>query len=175
MHSPNKTKYVALTGMLFALAIVLSIVESAITPMLGLTPGVKIGLSNIVVMYALFFMGAKQATWLAVLKSLFVVLTRGVVAGMLSFSGGILSLLIMWLLHKLFKKHITYFILSVCGALSHNIGQLIAASFILSSKLALTYAPILIVSGLLMGWITSMSLGLLLPALERMGFHDKKI
>ncbi len=175
MHPPNKTKYVALTGMLFALAIVLSVVESAITPMLGLTPGVKIGLSNIVVMYALFFMGPKQAFSLAVLKSLFVVITRGVVAGALSFTGGIVSLLVMWLLYRLFKNHITYFILSVCGALSHNVGQLIAASFILGSKLALTYAPILIVSGLIMGWVTSFSLGLLLPALGRMGFHDKKI
>lgn len=175
MHSPNKTKYIALTGMLFALAIVLSIVESAITPMLGLTPGVKIGLSNIVVMYALFFMGTKQAFSLAVLKSLFVALTRGVVAGVLSLSGGMLSLLVMWLLYRLLAKHITYFILSVCGALSHNIGQLIAASFVLGSRLALTYAPILIVSGLVMGWITSASLGMLLPALGKMGFQSKKL
>lgn len=50
----NKTRQVALSGLLFALAMALSFMESAITPLLGLIPGVKIGLANIVVMYALF-------------------------------------------------------------------------------------------------------------------------
>ena len=175
MHISNKTKQVALSGMLFALAMALSFVESAIAPLLGLMPGVKIGLSNIVVMYALFFMGFKQALCLAVLKSFFVLLTRGVVAGFLSLSGGLLSLVVMWALYKLFAKHITFFVLSVCGSLSHNIGQLIAASFILGSKLALTYAPVLIISGLGMGLITSSSLAALLPALGKMGFNIKKL
>ena len=82
--SQNKTRRIALSGLLFALTMALSFAESAIAPMLGLMPGVKIGLANIVVMYALFFMGAKQALSLALLKSFFVMLTRGVVAGFLS-------------------------------------------------------------------------------------------
>ena len=81
----------------------------------------------------------------------------------------------MWVLFRLFGKHITYFILSVCGALAHNIGQLIGASIVLSSTLALTYAPVLIVSGLAMGLVTSSSLSALLPALGRMGFNIKKL
>ncbi len=175
MHSSNKTKHIALSGLLFALAMALSFVESTIAPMLGLMPGIKIGLSNIVVMYALFFMGFKQALSLAVLKSFFVLLTRGVVAGFLSLSGGLLSLLVMWVLYKLLSKHITFFVLSVCGALSHNIGQLMAASVILNSKLALTYAPVMIISGLAMGIVTSTSLAALLPALGKMGFNIKKL
>ena len=176
MHSSNnKTRQIALSGLLFALAMALSFAESAIAPMLGLMPGVKIGLANIVVMYALFFMGAKQALSLALLKSFFVLLTRGVVAGFLSLCGGLLSLLVMWALFRLFGKHITYFILSVCGALAHNVGQLIGASIVLSSALALTYAPVLIISGLAMGFVTSSSLSALLPALGRMGFNIKKL
>ena len=143
----NKTRQVALSGLLFALAMALSFMESAITPLLGLIPGVKIGLANIVVMYALFFMGLPQALTLNILKAFFVGLTRGVTAGLLSLSGGLVSLLVMWLLYKLPRRP-TYFILSVCGALGHNIGQLIAASFLLSSALALTYAPIMIICGL---------------------------
>ncbi|MEG0110620.1 MAG: Gx transporter family protein, partial [Oscillospiraceae bacterium] len=63
------TRSVALTGMLFALAIVLSFAEGMLTPIFGLPPGVKLGLSNIVVMYALFFMGRKEAVMLIILKS----------------------------------------------------------------------------------------------------------
>ncbi|WP_177566179.1 Gx transporter family protein [Allofournierella sp.] len=170
---PSKTRQVALSGLLFALAMALSFMESAIAPLLGLMPGVKIGLANIVVMYALFFMGFPQALSLAVLKALFVLLTRGAVAGLLSLCGGLLSLLVMWLLYKLPKRP-TYFILSVCGSLAHNVGQMIAASFVLGSRLALTYAPVLIVSGLGMGWVTSASLAAILPALGRMGFNTKK-
>lgn len=166
-------KHVALSGLLFALAMALSFLESAIAPMLGLMPGVKIGLANIVVMYALFFMSASWALSIAVLKAFFVLLTRGAVAGALSLSGGLLSLLVMWLLYKLPKRP-TYFILSVCGALSHNIGQLAAVSLIMQNGLALATAPVLILSGLGMGLVTSASLNAILPAMERMGFSSKK-
>lgn len=168
----SKTRKIALSGLLFALAMALSFVESAIAPMLGLMPGVKIGLANIVVMYALFFMGFPQALSLAVLKALFVLFTRGAVAGLLSLCGGLFSLLVMWLLYKLPKRP-TYFILSVCGSLAHNVGQMVAASFVLGSRLALTYAPILIISGLGMGWVTSSSLAALLPALGRLGYSTE--
>ena len=158
----QKTRQVALSGLLFALAMALSFVESTITPLLGLMPGIKIGLSNIVVMYALFFMGFGPALTLAVLKAFFVLLTRGAVAGLL-------SLAVMAILYRLPRRP-TWFILSVSGSLAHNIGQLLGASVILSSNLALAYAPVLIISGLLMGAATSGSLSALLPALSRLGF-----
>ena len=145
----KKAHEVALSGLLFALAIVLSMAESAITPLLGLAPGVKIGLANIVVMYAVFFMGARQALLLVVLKALFTLLTRGPVAGLLSLCGGLLSLGVMWALYHLPHRP-TWFILSVCGAVAHNLGQLAGASVVLSSRLALGYAPVLLVSGLAM-------------------------
>ena len=165
----QKTRQVALSGLLFALAMALSFVESTITPLLGLMPGIKIGLSNIVVMYALFFMGFGPALTLAVLKAFFVLLTRGAVASMLSLCGGLLSLAVMAILYRLPRRP-TWFILSVSGSLAHNIGQLLGASVILSSNLALAYAPVLIISGLLMGAATSGSLSALLPALSRLGF-----
>ncbi len=67
----QKTRRVALTGLLFALAMALSFIEGMIT-IPGLLPGMKIGLANVVVMYALFFMGAKYALFLDVLKAFFV-------------------------------------------------------------------------------------------------------
>ena len=97
-RSYEKTRRIALSGLLFALAMALSFIEGTLT-IPGLLPGMKLGLANIVVMYALFFMGPKQALVLDVLKALFVFLVSGFTAGFLSLCGGLLSLLVMWVLY----------------------------------------------------------------------------
>ena len=131
-RSYEKTRRIALSGLLFALAMALSFIEGTLT-IPGLLPGMKLGLANIVVMYALFFMGPRQALVLDVLKALFVFLVSGFTAGLLSLCGGLLSLLVMWVLYYLLPVRPTWFILSVCGALAHNIGQLLGAGVIISS------------------------------------------
>ena len=78
----NKTHSIALSGLLFALAMALSFIEGTLV-IPGLLPGMKLGLANIVVMYALFFMGPKQALVLDVLKAFFVFLVSGWTAGFL--------------------------------------------------------------------------------------------
>ena len=57
-HDPKKTHEIALSGLLFALAMALSFLEGTLV-IPGLAPGMKLGLANIVVMYALFFMGVR--------------------------------------------------------------------------------------------------------------------
>ena len=148
----SKTHEIALSGLLFALAMALSFVEGTLV-IPGLMPGMKLGLANIVVMYALFFMGGKQA---------------------LSLCGGLFSLLVMWVLYYHFPVQPTWFILSVCGALAHNIGQLLGASVILSSAMSLYYAPVMLVFGLIMGSLTSITLRALLPALGRLGYNTRE-
>ena len=165
-RSYEKTRRIALSGLLFALAMALSFIEGTLT-IPGLLPGMKLGLANIVVMYALFFMGPRQALVLDVLKALFVFLVSGFTAGFLSLCGGLLSLLGMWVLYYLF-------ILSVCGALAHNIGQLLGAGVIISSSLSFYYAPVMLVLGLVMGALTSITLKALLPALGKMGFSTQE-
>lgn len=169
----SKAKQVALSGMLFALAMALSFAEGTLT-IPGLLPGMKLGLANVVVMYALLFMGAKQALTLDLLKALFVFLVSGPTAGFLSLCGGLLSLLVMWSLYDLLPLRPTWFILSVCGALAHNVGQLIGAGFLLSSALSLYYAPVMLVLGLVMGGLTALILRALLPALEKLGYNIRE-
>ena len=138
----NKTHSIALSGLLFALAMALSFIEGTLV-IPGLLPGMKLGLANIVVMYALFFMGPKQALVLDVLKAFFVFLVSGWTAGFLS----------------------------LCGGLAHNIGQLLGASVILSTAVSLYYAPVMLVLGLVMGMLTSVTLRAILPALGRLGYN----
>lgn len=162
---PNgKARRVAGTGMLFALAIALSWLESCVTPLLGLMPALKLGLANIVVMYALLFLGTRSAAAMVVLKALFALLTRGVTAGALSACGGALSLLVLWaLLHAPFP--VSGYLYCVCGALAHNLGQLAGAAVILSSAMALGYAPVLLVAGLAVGALNSLLAGAVYAAL----------
>ena len=172
-RSYEKTRRIALSGLLFALAMALSFIEGTLT-IPGLLPGMKLGLANIVVMYALFFMGPRQALVLDVLKALFVFLVSGFTAGFLSLCGGLLSLLVMAVLYYVVPVRPTWFILSVCGALAHNVGQLLGAGVIISSSLSLYYAPVMLVLGLVMGALTSIPLKALLPALGRLGFSTRE-
>ena len=177
MRDP-KARETAWAGMLFALAIALSYLESLVTPLLGLMPALKLGLSNIVVMYALLFLRTRTAWLLVVLKALFAFLTRGATAGFLSLCGGVLSLAVMLLLLHLPCKTSGY-IFCTCGALAHNIGQLAGAAVLISSAMALGYAPVLLVAGLVVGGISSLVTGALFAALpathrQRQGSPFKK-
>ena len=164
----TKAREVAWTGMLFALAIALSFLESAITPLLGLMPAMKLGLSNLVVMYALLFLNTRTAAELVLLKALFALLTRGPTAGFLSLCGGVLSFLILWALLQL-PVSSGEFIFTVSGALAHNIGQLLGASVLLSSAMALGYAPVLLVAGLCVGALSCVLSKALFAAMPKNG------
>ncbi len=166
----TKTKILVLTSLLFAVALVLSIVENSL-PSISLlvpVPGVKLGLSNIAVMYALFFLNKKSAIAIAVLKGLFVVMNRGPIAGLLSLSGGLLSVIVMSLLVFIFKDKISYLVLSIFGSIMHNVGQFIVVSVIYTNIHLWVYLPVLLISGVVAGIATSTLLRFILPAFNRL-------
>jgi heptaprenyl diphosphate synthase len=161
------TRKLAFFGMMLAIVTVLSFIENTMPPLPFMPPGIRLGLSNIVTMYCLFFIGKKDAFALQVFKSVFVFITRGPAAGAISLSGGILSLLVMITLLIIFKKRISYLILSVFGAVFHNVGQITAASFMLSYNLVFWYMPVSIAAGTLMGSVTGYLLKVTLPLFDR--------
>ena len=159
------TRKITYCGLLLAMAVALSALENAL-PGFVTVPGVKLGLSKIVTMYAVFFMGAPYALVLAVLKSGFVLLTRGATASMLSVAGGLFSVGMMLLANRL-KASET--MTSIVGAISHNFAQLLVAWSFLRSIAVLYYAPVLLLSGIVMGLLTALLLRTVLPALRRIG------
>lgn len=161
----DKTKRLAQLGVMLSAAIALSYLESLI-PLPTPVPGIKLGLSNTVTMYCVFFMSPVSAFVIAALKSLFVLFTRGVTAGLLSAAGGALSIASMLLARR---AQASEAMTSVVGAVAHNIGQLALAAAMLSSSFALWYAPVLVLSGIVMGLLTGAVMRLLLPALRRAG------
>ncbi len=168
LNGKNKTQVLVLTAMIFAAAIVLAIVENTLPALPIAVPGVKFGLSNIAVMYALFFLGRKQAYTIAVLKAAFVFITRGAIAALLSFSGGVLSITVMILLMALFKERISYLVTSIFGAVFHNVGQFIVITVIYTGMNIWAYFPVLLISGLIAGIATSTLLRFIMPALQRL-------
>lgn len=164
----QKVKRLALMGLLFALAMALSFLESLLPALPMLPPGIRLGLSNIVTMYALFVLGPVSGYTIAILKALFVLLTRGAVAAAMSAAGGAFSVTIMLLLSLLPGIKEQYLLLSVFGGAAHNIGQLVMARFIINNQYVWYYFPVLLAAGLLMGAITGMALRVVLPYLNRL-------
>jgi heptaprenyl diphosphate synthase len=170
-HSENGKRHtgayrIALLGLLVALAVVLSLTESLL-PIPAPVPGIRLGLSNIVVMFALLNLRRTDALAVALLKALFVAVTRGVTAGLLSLTGGLAALGVMALILLLFKDKATYVLISVAGAVFHNMGQIAMASVILQTALW-PYLPVLLISGIVTGFATSVLLKLTSPVFQRL-------
>jgi heptaprenyl diphosphate synthase len=162
------TRRLVLTGLVFALAIVLTVAEDAFPSLPLPVPGVKLGLSNIAVMYALFFLSRGQAYSIVALKAVYVIAVRGLTAGILSLSGGMLSLTFMIFMMLVFGEKLSYITVSISGAVAHNMGQFIAVSLLYAGINMWIYMPVLLVSGTAAGIVTASLLRLIIPVFKRL-------
>lgn len=155
----KKTKRLVLLAMLTAVAMILSYVESLL-PSVGI-PGVKMGLANIAVIFALFRFGWKEAAALSLVRVVLVSLLFGSVGAMLySLAGAVLSLAVMALLRRIDRFSTVG--ISVAGGVAHNAGQILMAMLILQTKQLLGYLPVLAVSGIVGGVLTGLAAALLI-------------
>lgn len=155
----KKTKRLVLLAMLTAVAMILSYVESLL-PSVGI-PGVKMGLANIAVIFALFRFGWKEAAALSLVRVVLVSLLFGSVGAMLySLAGAVLSLAVMALLRRIDRFSTVG--VSVAGGVAHNAGQILMAMLILQTKQLLGYLPVLAVSGIAGGILTGLVAALLI-------------
>ncbi len=133
---------VAYLGMYLALALICSYVESLIPFYFGI-PGVKLGLTNIVVVLLLYTLGAKEAFLVSVVR----IILAGFLFGnpfsiLYSLSGGALSFLAMYVLKRTEKLKVVT--VSVAGGVMHNTGQLIMAALVVENYHILYYIPVLL-------------------------------
>ena len=137
--------------MLLAVMLILGYVESML-PAFSV-PGIKIGLSNSVLLYAVYMLDIPTAFCLMALKVLLSgILFSGVSAMMYAFAGGILSLTVMSLLSR--NKKLSPVIVSMTGGVSHNIGQTLLAILITETGSLFYYMAILILVGAVCGVLT---------------------
>ena len=142
----RKTAYY---GIFAALAILMGYVE-AVIPLPVPVPGIKLGLSNIVVLLCMYVMGRKEAFFISVVRVLIsALLFKGFVGLWYSLAGAFLSYFAMLVIYKLNKASIIG--VSVTGGVFHNIGQIAVACIMLGRNVVLYLVPILMVSGVITG------------------------
>ena len=144
-----KARKAALCGLLTALALVLSYLE-ALVPLSFTVPGVKLGLPNLAILFALYRLGFRQAALISLLRVALVSLLFGNVFSLAySAAGAVLSLAVMWLLRCTGRFGTAG--VSVAGAVAHNIGQILTAMAVLETGAIAAYLPVLLLSGTLAG------------------------
>ncbi len=144
---------IAKLGMLTAVAIVLGYFEHLL-PVTGI-PGVKLGLANTVLLYALYLLDIPSAILLMFLKvGVSGLLFGGPAAMLYSFAGGVLSLLVMILARKMPGLSIVG--VSILGAVSHNIAQMLVALFVVETRAILAYLPVLLLAAAVTGTLTGL-------------------
>ena len=158
MNNRISTKKIALCGVLTALAMIFSYIESVI-PIPIPVPGIKLGVANIAVITILYVLGVKEAIVINLLRIALTALLFGNVNSFLfSISCELLSLTIMIIMKKL--DFFSCIGVSVCGGVMHNVGQIIAAVFIMGSEAIVLYLPVLIVSGVFTGVVIGVVSGI---------------
>ncbi len=160
INSRSASSLTALCGVLIALAMVLSYLESLV-PISFAIPGIKLGLANIVTIIALIKLGFKPALIISVGR----VLLSGLLFGnpatiMYSMAGALLSLLVMFVIRKFKLLAITG--TSVCGAVAHNAGQLIVAAIVIENTKIFYYLAVLSVSGIIAGILIGILAGIII-------------
>ncbi|SET35122.1 heptaprenyl diphosphate synthase [Natronincola peptidivorans] len=149
------TKTITRFGLLASVALVLGYFERFIPIAHGL-PGVKLGLANTVLLYALYLMNTKSAFGLMLIKVVMSGILFAGVSGMIySFAGGLLSIVMMIVMKKFVDTSIVG--VSIIGAVFHNVGQLLVASMVVQTKGLLFYMPILLISAIITGVLTGVT------------------
>lgn len=157
-------KQVARYALLVALAMVLSWLESLIV-FPGLLPGMKVGLTNLVVIFALYRMSLRDAAAISLVRVLLVSMTFGnAYSFAYSLAGAVLSLAVMAGLKKLDKFSILG--VSIAGGVCHNMGQLLVAMAVLGTARLGWYLPWLMVSGVAAGTAVGAAAGLVTDRVE---------
>jgi len=163
-------KEIVLLGILVALALALHVAERLIPLPILPVPGVKLGLANIVTLVAIFMLPLSEVALFVLVRTILSSAFGGGLSGFLfSLSGGMLSMVVMYLLIKYFAHHLSLPAISVVGALFHNFGQLLVASVIVRTFGILLYLPLLIIAAGLTGLLVGFTVLLLLRSLYKSG------
>lgn len=155
-----------------AVAVVLSLIESLI-PVNVSIPGAKLGLANIMILTCLYFLRGRDAFMVVILKTVLSSFILGTFSTFLfSISGALLSFLAMWGLLSLGREYFSMISVSIVGGISHNIGQLGAASLYLKTTKVMSYLPLLLIAGILTGIAVGIAVRYLIPSLSKLSLFE---
>ena len=164
------TRQLTLCGVLTTLALALSVAENQLPLTMAIPiPGIKLGLANIVTVFALYALGPAQAVLILLARCTLGALFAGNMNALLfSLMGGLAAMGVMILLSRV--RALSVYGVSVGGAAAHNCGQVAAAVLTLGNTAPLYYLPVLLGVSLFTGAFTGLVAACLFRALDRTGF-----
>lgn len=151
-----KTKDITTISALTAMSVVIGILESLITPVGDILPGLKLGLANVIIIFALYKYNFSKALMISIIRVFIVALLRSGFGFNFFFSlgGAMLSIIVMDLAKK---THLSLIGVSILGSISHSIGQVLIGMLILKNSNIIYYLPYLtlfsIPTGIIIGVI----------------------
>lgn len=169
----SKSKRIALCGVLTALALALSLAERMIPlELLIPIPGIKLGLANVVTMFALLFLTPREAFSILFCRVTLAALFAGSVTSFaFSLLGGLCALTTTWILLHRRGSWFSLYGISAASAAMHNVGQIIAGMVIMQSVNVIAYLPLLLIAAIPMGFLT----GGILSVLDKHMMHMRLV
>ena len=152
-----KTRDITKIAILTSICVVISILESLFTFIGDIVPGLKLGLANIVIIFALYEYDFKTAFLVSIIRVLIVALLRTGfgINFFFSLSGAIFSIIFMYI----FKKtRLSIIGVSIIGSVFHSIGQVLVGMLLLDNYNIIYYLPYLLLfsipTGIVIGIIS---------------------
>ena len=168
----RKQVAVPMLGLLVALAFCLSYLEAQVAFLIPV-PGVKLGLTNLAVLTALYKMGEKEAAIINLVRIFLAAFTFGSLFSLAySLAGGVFSILVMIGLKR--SGRCSILAVSVAGGVCHNIGQIVVAMLVLHTTKIVYYLVILWISGIVAGALVGFLGDALVKRLPDMALEERK-
>jgi len=148
------------------MATVLNIIERAVV-IPGASPGVKLGLANIMTLLSIMMLGGRDAVIIVAVRCFLGTLVGGnAISFLFSITGGMLSVLVMIIMWKYLNKHVSIVNISMVGAVFHNIGQLFVAGLVVRDFSVYVILPVLMISAIITGYFIGVLTKQLYKSLE---------
>ena len=168
-----KWKQLAAAGMLTAAALIVFVIEAQIPPIVP-SPGIKLGLSNVVTLAAIRMVGKVWGSAVHILRIVLGSLFTGqAVSFLYSISGGVCCLIVMLLLTS-FLSNRWLWLISAISAVVHAGAQLVTAAIVMWTKSVLVYAPLILISAIVTGVFTGLCVQFLFKKQPRLENFLKK-
>lgn len=168
-----KIKQIVNLTLFISIAILLSVFEAYIPILSFAIPGVKLGLSNVILLLILPYYKFQQLLIFQFLKVTISTFILGIFSVYLfSLVASIVALVVMYLVYRAFSEHISIYSLSILGSISHNVTQLILAMIYVKSIYLYNYLNVLVISGFIMGLIIAYISDKKLSILKRKLIND---
>ncbi|MBU9721666.1 MULTISPECIES: Gx transporter family protein [Bacillaceae] len=169
MTKNQRLVYIAL---LASQAVIIGLLERAIPFPFAIAPGAKLGLANIITVMAIYTLSTRDAGKVVGIRLVLTSLLGGTMSTfMYSASGAVLSFIGMWAVHKLGPSRVSMIGVSVTGAILHNVGQLLVASWIAQTWTVLLYLPVLSFIAVLSGIAVGIAANYLLTHVKKLHYY----